>query len=230
MSEGDWSRYFSPVRAQLNCGSCWAQSTAAVIEAQYAIKNQRDPVALSVQQMVDCATGFCMGCNGGFPNLAMQYVQKNGLETEAAYPYASGYSGEATNCQFNPSVERVFIKGYDYCTNQYYWEQPKPCTPDIFDNLWRRGPVSVLIDANTQNFGSYYSGIYYPDSSICISRNHAVVLAGFGHDDQTGQQYAIIRNSWGANWGEAGYMRIRYDPNDYTNTCFTTESAWLPIL
>lgn len=43
--------------------------------------------------------------------------------------------------------------------------------------------------------------------------NHLVVLEGYGTDEETGEDYYLVRNSWGPRWGEAGYIRLkRVDP------------------
>merc|ERR1712113_928919 len=45
--------------------------------------------------------------------------------------------------------------------------------------------------------------------------DHAVTLVGYGHDDETGLDYWIIRNSWGESWGENGYARIQRGKANY---------------
>ena len=40
------------------------------------------------------------------------------------------------------------------------------------------------------------------------SINHAVILVGYGTDLATQKDYWLVRNSWGASWGEAGYIRL----------------------
>lgn len=67
------------------------------------------------------------------------------------------------------------------------------------------GVVSVAIQADKRVFQSYKSGIF--DSTLCGTKlDHATNVVGYGSSE--GQEYWIMRNSWGTSWGEEGYMRI----------------------
>merc|ERR1719316_2545267 len=81
----------------------------------------------------------------------------------------------------------------------------------LLQAIYQEGPVVVSVDASTWNFysGGVFSGC---DKNAII--NHAVVAEGFGNDKKHGKYY-LIKNSWGADWGEKGYIRLmRYDDDE----------------
>lgn len=73
----------------------------------------------------------------------------------------------------------------------------------------RKGPVGGAVHAD-RGFQFYSKGIF--DKCLTDDINHAIVLVGFTKD------YWIIRNSWGADWGEDGHMRIKKDQSK-NNAC-----------
>eukprot|EP01086_Lenisia_limosa_P017294 TRINITY_DN83_c0_g1_i4.p1 TRINITY_DN83_c0_g1~~TRINITY_DN83_c0_g1_i4.p1 ORF type:complete len:105 (-),score=39.16 TRINITY_DN83_c0_g1_i4:30-344(-) len=81
--------------------------------------------------------------------------------------------------------------------------------------LIERGPIGVDFEV-TRNFMQYHGGIYVEPESVTgpsheyfEETNHAVLLVGYGVDEETGMKYWIVQNSWGEDWGESGYFRIR---------------------
>lgn len=77
-----------PIRDQGTCGSCWAFSAVSALESQIMRRTGRT-FALSEQQLVDCAgTQFGnAGCNGGWMKNAYEYIKRNGITSNATYPY-----------------------------------------------------------------------------------------------------------------------------------------------
>ena len=66
-------------------------------------------------------------------------------------------------------------------------------------------PVSVAVDATSNEFQYYRKGIF--DSLNCgTDLNHAVTVVGYGRENN--QDYWIVRNSWSQYWGDEGYIRI----------------------
>ena len=65
--------------------------------------------------------------------------------------------------------------------------------------LANKGPISVAFYV-TNNFKSYSSGIFTDSTCPSGEINHAVTLVGYD-TDSNGNQYYILRNQWGTNWG-----------------------------
>lgn len=175
-----------------NPGCCWAFSTVAAVEGINQIKNGK-LVSLSEQELVDCdvQTGN-MGCNGGFMETAFDFVKQKGLATEDAYPYAE----RNNDCESDKlGRDAVTISGYETVPRN---------DEDSLRAAVANQPVSVAIDAGSYEFQFYSSGVF---SGRCgTALNHGVTLVGYG--DESGQKYWTVKNSWGLEWGEAGYVRI----------------------
>jgi len=66
-------------------------------------------------------------------------------------------------------------------------------------------PVAVALEADRPVFQMYKSGVV-TGTSCGTALNHAVLAAGFNGDAST--PYWIVKNSWGASWGNQGYIWI----------------------
>ncbi len=84
----DWrtQNIVTPVKNQLQCGSCWAFATAATIESLWAKKTSQ-MIDLSEQDLVNCAVTD--GCNGATMDAGFSFVKSNGEAKEAAAPYTA---------------------------------------------------------------------------------------------------------------------------------------------
>jgi C1A family cysteine protease len=206
----------SPVKDQGQCGSCWTFSTSGAIESAYAIKMNQDAskLLLSEQAIVDCSFNcsnvdpygsICnQGCNGGWPWAALtDVIRWGGLPTEDDYPYT------AADGTCSISGKKVFAapKGYNCLAGPD--QKGGPADEAVaMPTALQAGPLSIALNADL--FQSYSSGIINVDPSTCVNNqlDHAVLLVGYDTDSKTNTPYWLIKNSWGAGWGESGYVRM----------------------
>ncbi|XP_064636964.1 cathepsin O-like, partial [Lineus longissimus] len=196
----DWRDYknVTPVKNQKDCGGCWAFSTVETIETMHSIKYGKLK-ELSVQQMIDCAGNGNYGCRGGDICSALAWLiqSKTSLVTEEKYPLTD----ESNSCKIFPNgTKGVEIKSY---TCKSYVDQET----EMLSLIVNHGPLDVSVDATT--WSDYQGGVimyHCPDHN-----NHAAVIVGY---DLTGDvPYYIVRNSWGEDFGDKGYIKIKYTGN-----------------
>jgi cathepsin H len=200
----DWRDYdgVSPVKYQAHCGSCWTFSTTGCLEAHYRIHNKQNYL-FSEQQLVDCAQAFDNhGCNGGLPSHAFEYIKYNGgIQTEDTYPY----QGKDGSCQFDKelAVGQVLNGSFNITAG---------AEDLVAEAIATVGPVSVAFEV-VDGFRNYRSGVYTSD--VCKNSptdvNHAVLAIGYGVEE--GKDYFLVKNSWGADWGDKGYFKIERGTN-----------------
>ncbi|XP_014264961.2 cathepsin S isoform X2 [Maylandia zebra] len=211
----DWREkgYVTSVKMQGACGACWAFSVAGALEGQLA-KTTGKLVDLSPQNLVDCSGKYGNeGCNGGYIDRAFQYVIDNhGIDSDASYPY----TGHDDQCHYNPATRAANCSSYQ-------------CLPEGDENALKQGlatigPISVGIDARRPTFILYRSGVYN-DPSCTQNVNHAVLAVGYG--TLNGQDYWLIKNSWGTSFGDQGYIRMARNQNDQ---CGIALDACYPVM
>jgi cathepsin L len=211
-----------PVKDQGKCGSCWAFSTTGALEGIYKITNKK-LVSFSEQELVDCAGHLYgnNGCDGGLMAYGFNYIIKNGLETETNYPYVSGKTEIANKCTKNNSLTEPQTN-ISSCINV------EPNELDLLKAVSMQ-PVSVAIEADSKVFQLYKSGIL-TDIKCGTNLDHGVLVVGYGHDSELNLDYWKIKNSWGTEWGENGYIRIlRTTSNTSVGLCGVAMSGTYPI-
>ncbi|MCP3684046.1 MAG: C1 family peptidase [bacterium] len=200
----DWREkgVVSDVRNQGGCGSCWAFSSVAVLESHVAIRTGK-LIAMSEQQLVDCTPdpkhcGGTGGCEGATQELGFDYVHKIGGST-SRNDYK--YTARDGRCKDSDYKKVATIEGYTkLATNDY----------NALTKSLNSGPVSISVAAD--RWFMYESGIFN-DKKCGATINHAVVAVGYAPG------YWIVRNSWGAGWGERGYIRVMREASSKDVQC-----------
>jgi len=208
----DGYSYVGEVRNQGDCESCWAFASMAAAEVTYNWKNQfRDNCVLEFSE------SFLMWCIGGIT------------------PWSNYFSGCEETPDFDYHfLDACVDSGMCYLDDfPYTITEPESCThwddPRIHMKEWNRVDCNDLSDIKsaiynygavfaimlkTYQFDGYTTGIMHNPFTSCngtpcyaSKADHVVAIVGWGYD-QTWGDYWIIRNSYGEDWGEDGYMRI----------------------
>lgn len=188
------------VKDQGQCGSCWSFSTTGALEGAYYIKNGVLK-SFSEQQLVDCDNyangGRDHGCNGGLMDNAFTWISKNGgLCLESSYPYVSGATKTSGTCQKTCSL----VAGSKVAK----YVDVTPNSDSAMMTALSMQPVSIAIEADQQTFQLYKSGVF---TGTCgTNLDHGVLAVGYGSEN--GDDYYLVKNSWGTSWGQNGYIKL----------------------
>jgi predicted secreted protein len=189
----------TPIRNQGQCGSCWAFGSVGPLESAILLQDgvSRD---LSEQYLVSCnIDGW--GCDGGWWAHDYHEWKYSSVEPGPGAVNESDFRYTATDAPCNgPHTHYEKIADWVYIGN----DRSVPSTDAIKQAIYDHGPVAAAVCVNTA-FQNYTGGIFNP-GGLCLTINHAIVLVGW--DDSKGAWR--LRNSWGPNWGENGYMWIAY--------------------
>jgi C1A family cysteine protease len=175
---------------QGQCGGCWAFSTTGAMEGAYQIKHG-SLKSFSEQELVACDKTD-NGCNGGLMDNAFNWLKKNGgLCTEQSYPYTAS-AGTRGTCK--TSCKKVAGTAPSS-------HKDVSASDSAMMSALNKGPVSVAIEADKSVFQLYKGGIL--SNTACGTKlDHGVLAVGYGSG------YYKVKNSWGASWGEGGYIRM----------------------
>ena len=194
-SRTQWPKCIGAIRNQADCGSCWAFSASEVLADRICIdSNAATTVVLSPQWLVSCdSTNY--GCGGGMLPAAWKYMQTHGIPLDSCDPYTSGDNDESGSCAANCSTFYKSTAATSYST-------PSAIQAGILAG----GPVQTAFTVY-QDFMSYKSGVYVHKTGSELG-GHAVKIIGWGVSGS--QNYWIVANSWGTDWGLNGFFWIQW--------------------
>ncbi|PRW59388.1 senescence-specific cysteine protease SAG12-like [Chlorella sorokiniana] len=222
----------TPVKDQGSCNTCFAFTAAAQIESYLLIKEGKTfaqrPIDASEQQIVDCNSPTGNGCrDGGYLETGIEYAGRPGVfvTSEARYPYRMN-SGA---CRFDSIKAGVPAQDQFSLRSPGWAELTKWDAVTLREEVYK-APVAIgMLGPGVDAFDSYGGGILparicrsiqpaqAPTANDYADINHAMLVVGF--DRSTVPNYWIIRNSWGAGWGEGGYIRVEMTGNNTWGTC-----------
>jgi|Dee2metaT_2_FD_contig_41_861910_length_1200_multi_9_in_0_out_0_1 C1A family cysteine protease len=213
----DWTTKgaVTPVKNQAQCGSCWAFSTTGGLEGAYYLKNNKLQ-SFSEQQLVSCDKTDA-GCNGGLMDSAFAWIEQNGgLCSESDYPYTSGTGITGTCKKTCTAVPNSAPSKYTDVGH----------TQSAMEAAVTQQPVSIAIEADQSSFQFYSGGVMTGNCGTNL--DHGVLNVGFG--TKSGTDYWKVKNSWGATWGDEGYILLERGKSQSGGQCGLLNSGSYPTM
>lgn len=190
--------------SQGRCATCQQFSCIADVEGAW-FTSGHPLLKLSEQEMIDCGAGDAYGMhwieiNGGVASIVDAPLANH------SDPNITGCRG-ITDCATVEHKSSAYINGSTCLTNH---------DETNILNLLQHGPMSVSINAGPLN--GYHGGVINCSGS---GIDHAVTLVAHGTDEETGESFWTIKNSWGPDFGESspkgktgkgerGYARLKF--------------------
>ena len=204
-NNGNW---VTPVTNQKNCGSCWDFSAVAQVETWWKIKNNLPDtiIDLSEQHVLSCSGGTCRGWS---ITGALDFIKDIGVAPEECMPYQADDTVPCDSVCNDWESKKVTIPGWGFVTQQEVDIQK-------IKNAVYLHPLSVAYEVFA-DFNAYHGGVYehvWGESQGW----HAVLIVGWDDD----LQCWIVKNSWGKDWGENGYFRIKWNNSNL--------GSWSPFI
>jgi len=224
------------------CGSCWAHAATSALSDRIKIMRNASWPDFNISPQVLISCGPNDGCHGGDSGDANAYMAKqDGITDETCSIYrARGHDNGlpcsnleiCENCDRGAAECNTPDKFYRFRVDEY--GDVEGTGQEQVDNMaaeiYHRGPIACGIAVPEDLYHNYTGGIYY-DTSNNTEIEHDISVVGYGHDEETGWDYWIVRNSWGTYWGEKGYFRLRKGVNNIgiesgTCTWATAVNTW----
>lgn len=198
----DGVNYLGKMMNQGNCGSCVAFASVATLEAQVSINTGLPSLkpTFSPQMLFACGGGSCD--RGWMPGSAASHLKNSGVADEACMPYTSGSTKQDASCsdRCSDSAARSYkISNISKVGGVFGGRSIEKVKAALL-----KGPLMTTLTVY-EDFVTYSSGVYLHKTGAALG-GHAVSLVGY--DDA--KQAWLVRNSWGEEFGENGYVWVAY--------------------
>lgn len=194
-NNGNW---VTPVRNQGPCGSCWDFSAVAQIESWWMIHHNAptSPPDLSEQFVLSCAG--VGSCGGGDIGGVLEFARTTGIPPEKCLPYQADDKVPCAAACPDWASQAVRVPGWGYITFE------EALTENIKAAVFRH-PVSAHFTVY-EDFTAYSGGVYEHVSGQELG-GHGILIVGWNDYEQSW----ICKNSWGREWGDRGFFRIKWN-------------------
>jgi hypothetical protein len=186
------------VKQQGDCGSCYAASAIAYMEWVHC-NETGELLEFSTQFIVDCGPRryeYLIGCIGGRPFSTGSFIANYGLELAAVYPHLKKLDHRCPYRADTPAEHMGYLKANI--------EDIVEVEVKYMEEILKWSPL--IVNHYTDFFFLFYGGGIYGGKYCEPMPNHSLLVVGHGR--QNGEEYWLLRNSFGESWGESGYMKL----------------------
>jgi C1A family cysteine protease len=211
----DLSENMPPVRSQGSQGSCvaWAttyymKSYQEKIQEEYKYETYEDVMSPAfvynqAKVNINCLSGSSI-------ETSLEILKTQGVNTWKDFPYSEDY------CTSLPS-EELLLKAKENLIKEYFKVEivdsisaaDYTLTRVIKTLVYQKNPIVISMDFGNLIFndtnGKYQADLYSKEP--IQGCGHAVLIVGY---DDLNNAFKIV-NSWGTDWGNAGYAWINYN-------------------
>jgi len=222
----DWrnvegKNWCTPIRDQIQdkCGSCWAFGVLGALESNYKIWMNDASLEsdLSEQYILSCSDG---SCDGWYLSMTLDWIEGHGIIFENCMPYEAD---DTVPCESKCDNWRDQLFGI----RDYTRLSPGDISA-IKQALVTYGPLPASMEVYGDFYPEWNGGVYEYTSGDYVF-GHVITIVGY--DDTWGDEeegYWICKNSWGTNWGEDGWFRIKYGECKIENSVYYMQGPNYP--
>jgi hypothetical protein len=206
----------TPIRHQKQLGSCVAHGML-VLKEYFDSAEYNKEVNLSEQWLYgECKAVDGYPGDGTYPRVALEVLLKKGTCEEVYMPYEGVYP--PTIPPKNGADENA--ANYKITTYAYVSVDVE----SIKSALYQNGPTSIAVYVYDSFLQARSNGGFVPKPSGTLRGGHLMAIVGYDDEKTWGgyKGFFEIKNSWGTDFGDNGYLWIPYS----LLSALKTSSIW----